>query len=125
MHLAFSRPDIVHTTCYCAPYQSRLTEKHLKEVKMIFQYLKGTINMGHWYPKDSSFELTIFLDVDHAGCLDTCKSTYGGIEFLGENLVSWMSKKQNCTAISTAEAEYMTLSAGYAQVMWMRTQLKD
>nr|GEV50626.1 copia protein [Tanacetum cinerariifolium] len=73
----------------------------------------------------SSFEVTAFSDVDHAGCIDSRKSTSGGIQFLGDKLVSWMSKKQNCTAMSSAEAEYMALSASYAQVMWMRTQLQD
>ncbi|GKA52490.1 hypothetical protein Tco_0745805 [Tanacetum coccineum] len=61
--------------------------------------------MGLWYPKDSGFELTAFSDDDHAGCLDTQKSTSGGIHFLGNKLVSWMSKKQNCTPMSSAEAE--------------------
>ncbi|GJX46546.1 integrase, catalytic region, zinc finger, CCHC-type containing protein [Tanacetum coccineum] len=51
---------------------------------------------------------------DHAGCLDTRKSTYGGIQFLGKKLVSWMSKKQDCTAMSIAEAEYLALSASCA-----------
>ncbi|GJR85654.1 retrovirus-related pol polyprotein from transposon TNT 1-94 [Tanacetum coccineum] len=75
-----------------------------------------SINMGVWYPKDSGFELTAFSDADHAGCLDTQKSTSGGIQFLGDKLVSWMSKKQNCTAMSSAEAEYVALSASCAQV---------
>ncbi|GKF46761.1 hypothetical protein Tco_0136563 [Tanacetum coccineum] len=92
---------------------------------MIFRYLKGTINMGLWYPKDSGFKLTAFSDVDHAGCLDTRKSTSGGIQFLGEKLVNGMSKKQDCTANSSAEAEYVALSMSCAQVMWMRTHLKD
>nr|GEX06869.1 Gag-Pol polyprotein [Tanacetum cinerariifolium] len=72
-----------------------------------------------------NFGLTAFLDVDHAGCIDSRKSTSGGIQFLGDKLVSWMSKKQNCTAMSSAEAEYVALSANCAQVMWMRTQLQD
>ncbi|GJU04240.1 retrovirus-related pol polyprotein from transposon TNT 1-94 [Tanacetum coccineum] len=77
------------------------------------------------YPKGSGFELTAFSDADHAGCVDTRKSTSGGIQFLGDKLVSWMSKKQDCTAMSSAEAEYVALSASCAQVMWMRTQLQD
>ncbi|GJS79641.1 retrovirus-related pol polyprotein from transposon TNT 1-94 [Tanacetum coccineum] len=77
------------------------------------------------YLKDSSFELTTFSDGDHTRCLDIRKSTSGGIQFLGDKLVSWMSKKQDCTAMSSAEAEYVALSASCAQVMWMRTQLKD
>ncbi|GJW30660.1 hypothetical protein Tco_0047535 [Tanacetum coccineum] len=73
--------------------------------------------MGLWYPKDSGFELTAFSDADHAGCLDTRKSSSGGIQFLGDKLVSWMSKKQNCTAMSSAKAEYMAFSASCAQVV--------
>ncbi|GJS56007.1 ribonuclease H-like domain-containing protein [Tanacetum coccineum] len=119
MYLTSSRPDIVHAVCYYAHYQARLTEKHLKEVKRIFT------NMGLWYSKDSGFKITTFLDADHAGCLDTRKSTSGGIQFLGDKLDSWMSKKHACTAMSLAEAEYVTLSLSCAQVMWMRTQLKD
>nr|GEX76921.1 retrovirus-related Pol polyprotein from transposon TNT 1-94 [Tanacetum cinerariifolium] len=81
--------------------------------------------MGLWYPKGSSFELTAFSDADHAGCIDSRKSTSGGIQLLGDKLVSWMSKKQNCTAMSSAKAEYVVLSTRCAQVMWMRTQLQD
>nr|GEY22091.1 retrotransposon protein, putative, unclassified [Tanacetum cinerariifolium] len=67
------------------------------------------------YPKDISFELTSFSDSDHAGCLDS----------RGDKLVSWSSKKQDCTSMSSAEAEYLSLSVCCAQVLWMRTQLTD
>nr|GEV56416.1 retrovirus-related Pol polyprotein from transposon TNT 1-94 [Tanacetum cinerariifolium] len=106
--------DIVQEVCYCARYQSRPNEKHLKEVKRIFRYLRGTIDMGLWYPKDSSFELTAFLNANHARCIDTRKSTSRRIQFLGDKLVSWMSKKQDCTAISSAESEYVASSASCA-----------
>nr|GEU87757.1 Gag-Pol polyprotein [Tanacetum cinerariifolium] len=87
------------------------TEKHLKEVKRIFHYLRGTVNTGLWYIKDSGFELTGFLDADYAGCKDTFKSTSGRAQFLGEKLVSWSSKKQDCTTLSIAKEEYVSLSA--------------
>ncbi|GKB33725.1 hypothetical protein Tco_0873126 [Tanacetum coccineum] len=68
----------------------------------------------------------LFRFSDHAGCLDSRKSTSGGIQFLGgDKLVSWSSKKQDCTSMSSAEAEYVSLSACCAQVLWMRTQLTD
>nr|GEZ51523.1 uncharacterized mitochondrial protein AtMg00810-like [Tanacetum cinerariifolium] len=117
MYLTSSRPNIVHATCLCAWYQAKPTEKHLKEVKRIFHYLRGTINTGLWYTKDSSFELIGFSDVDYAGCKDTFKSTSGGAQFLGKKLVSWSLKKQDCTTLSTTEAEYMSLSACCAQVL--------
>nr|GEV88534.1 retrovirus-related Pol polyprotein from transposon TNT 1-94 [Tanacetum cinerariifolium] len=74
---------------------------------------------------DYGFELTGFSDADYAGCKDTFKSTSGGAQFLDEKLVSWSLKKQDCMALSTTEAEYVSLSACYAQVLWMRTQLTD
>ncbi|GKF76881.1 hypothetical protein Tco_0229351, partial [Tanacetum coccineum] len=110
MYLTSSRPDIVQAVCYYVRYQARPTEKRLKEVKRIFRYLKGTINMGLYYPKDSGFKLTAYSNANHVGCLDTRKSTYGGIQFLGDKLVSWMSKKQDYTSMSTAEAMYVALS---------------
>nr|GEX80924.1 retrovirus-related Pol polyprotein from transposon TNT 1-94 [Tanacetum cinerariifolium] len=78
------------------------------------------------YPKDTGFELTTFSDSDHARCLDSRKRTSNGIQFLGgDKLVSWSSKKQDYTSMSSAEAEYVSLSACCAQVLWMRTQLTD
>nr|GEU65492.1 uncharacterized mitochondrial protein AtMg00810-like [Tanacetum cinerariifolium] len=126
MYLTASRHDIVHATCYCARYQAKPTEKHLTSVKRIFRYLKDTINMGLLYPKDTGFELTSFSYSDHAGCLDSRKSTSSGIQFLGgDKLVSWSSKKQDCTSMSLAKVEYVFLSACCTQVLWMRTQLTD
>nr|GEW37078.1 hypothetical protein [Tanacetum cinerariifolium] len=112
MYLTASRPDIVHATCYCARYQAKPTEKHLTAVKRIFRYLKDTIHMGLWYLKDTGFKLTTFSYSDHAGCLDSHTSTSGGIQILGgDKLVSWSSKKQYCTSMSSTEAEYVSLSA--------------
>ncbi|GJU84313.1 hypothetical protein Tco_1291859 [Tanacetum coccineum] len=99
MYLTASRVDIAFATFVCARYQECPTEKHLKEVKRIFRYLRQSINKG------------------------LCTS--GGLQFLGDKLVKWSSKKQDCTAMSTAEAEYVSLSACCAQVIWMRTQLLD
>ncbi|GJT66656.1 retrovirus-related pol polyprotein from transposon TNT 1-94 [Tanacetum coccineum] len=71
MYLSASRPDIVFAVCMCARYQAKPTEKHLHAIKRIFRYLKGTIHMGLWYPKDSGFALRAFADADYAGCQDT------------------------------------------------------
>ncbi|GJW27857.1 retrovirus-related pol polyprotein from transposon TNT 1-94 [Tanacetum coccineum] len=88
MYLTSSRPDIVQAVCYCARYQARPTEKHLKEVKRIFRYLRGTINMGLWYPKGSGFDAFFTMPII-AGCVDTHKrGTSGGIPVLGDKLRS-------------------------------------
>ncbi|GJS31006.1 hypothetical protein Tco_0491626 [Tanacetum coccineum] len=85
MYLTSSRPDLIYAVCLCAQYQARPTKKHLHTVKQIFRYLKGTINMGIWYSKDT-----------------------------GDKLVSWPSKKQKSTVISSTEAEYFALSVCFA-----------
>ncbi|KAL6341068.1 hypothetical protein AAG906_032183 [Vitis piasezkii] len=82
-------------------------ESHLSAVKRILRYLKGTMNIGLWYPKGDNFELIGFSDADFAGCRVERKSTSGTCHFLGHSLVSWHSKKQNSVALSTAEAEYI------------------
>nr|GFA03786.1 retrovirus-related Pol polyprotein from transposon TNT 1-94 [Tanacetum cinerariifolium] len=77
LYLTASRPDLQFAICMCARYQARPTEKHVHAVKRIFRYLRGTVNRGLWYPKDSSVALTAFADADHAGCQDTRRSTSG------------------------------------------------
>nr|GEU75816.1 integrase, catalytic region, zinc finger, CCHC-type, peptidase aspartic, catalytic [Tanacetum cinerariifolium] len=94
-------------------------------VKRIFRFLRGTVNQGLWYPKDSSVALTAFADADHVGCQDTRRSTSGSLQFLGEMLISWSSKRQKSATISSTEAEYIALSGCCAQILWMRSQLTD
>ncbi|GJX87389.1 copia protein [Tanacetum coccineum] len=77
------------------------------------------------YSKDTGMSMTAYADADHAGCQDTRRSTSGSAQFLGDKLVSWSSKKQKCTAISSTEAEYIALSGCCAQILWMRSQLTD
>ncbi|GKB63162.1 retrovirus-related pol polyprotein from transposon TNT 1-94 [Tanacetum coccineum] len=93
MYLIASRSDLVFVVCMYARYQAKPTKKHLHAVKRIFRYLRGTINMGLWYSKDSCIALTAFSDVDHVGCQDTRRRTSGSIQLLGDRLVSWLSMK--------------------------------
>ncbi|GJT09260.1 retrovirus-related pol polyprotein from transposon TNT 1-94 [Tanacetum coccineum] len=125
MYLTSSRPDLNYVVCLCAWYQAKPTEKHLQAVKRIFRYLNRTINMGLWYSKDTDMSLTAYADADHVGCQDTRRSTSGSARFLGDKLVSWSSKKQKSTAISSTKAEYIALSGCCLQILWMRSQLTD
>nr|GEV05400.1 copia protein [Tanacetum cinerariifolium] len=106
-------------------YQAKPTKKHLEALKRVFWYLKGTINWGLWYPKDTAMALTTYADADHAGCQDTRRSTSESAQFLGDKLVRWSSKKQQSTVISTTKAEYIAMSGCCTQILWMRSQLTD
>ncbi|GKA12910.1 hypothetical protein Tco_0928147 [Tanacetum coccineum] len=125
MYLTASRPDLTFSVCMCAWYQAKPTEKHLHAIKRIFKYLRGTVNSGLWYLKDSFIALTASVDADYAGCQDTRRSNSGSRQFLGDRLVSWSSKRQKSTAISNTKAEYIALSCCCAQVLSMRSQLTD
>nr|GEU59817.1 retrovirus-related Pol polyprotein from transposon TNT 1-94 [Tanacetum cinerariifolium] len=94
MHLTSSRPDLIYAVCLCARYQEKPTEKHLNAVMLIFRYLKGSINIGLWYSKDTSMSLTTYLDVDHVGCQDTRRSTSGSAQFLGDKLVTGLPRRK-------------------------------
>ncbi|KAJ9546733.1 LOW QUALITY PROTEIN: hypothetical protein OSB04_019276 [Centaurea solstitialis] len=115
----------MYATCLYARYQVDPKESHMKDVKRIFRYLKGTPNLGPWYPRDSGFDLTALSDSDFARCKIDPKSTTGGCQLLGGKLVSWTSKKQNSVSTSTAEAEYVATGSCCAQVLWMKNQLLD
>nr|GFA77354.1 hypothetical protein [Tanacetum cinerariifolium] len=88
------RPNHTYAVCLSARYQAKPTKKHLNAVKRIFRYLKGSINMGLWYSKDTGMSLTAYADADHAGCQDTRRNTSGSAHFMCDKLVRWSSKKQ-------------------------------
>ncbi|GKB75018.1 hypothetical protein Tco_0936430 [Tanacetum coccineum] len=125
MYLTSSKPDLNHDVCLCARYQAKLTEKHLQAVKRIFRYLNETINMGLWYSKDTDMSLTAYADADHAGCQDTRRSTSRSAQFLGDKLVSWSSKKQKSTAISSAEDNKSAIALCYNNVQHSRAKHID
>ena len=125
LYLCASRPDIMLSVCMCARFQANPKDCHLVAVKRILRYLVHTQNLGLWYPKGSLFDLLGYSDSDYAGCKVDRKSTTGTCQFLGRSLVSWSSKKQNCVALSTAEAEYIAAGACCAQLLWMKQTLRD
>ncbi|GKD59502.1 uncharacterized mitochondrial protein-like protein [Tanacetum coccineum] len=117
LYLTASIPDLQFAICMCARYQARPTKKHLHAVIRIFRYLRGTVNRGLWYPKDSSISLIAFTNTDHASCQDTRHSTSVSMQFMGDRLVSWSSKRQKSPVISSMEAEYIVMSGYCTQIL--------
>ncbi|CAM8957414.1 unnamed protein product [Rhodiola kirilowii] len=125
LYLIASRPDIVYAVGVCARYQANPKESHLLQVKRIIKYVCGTVDFGIWYTKDTNPQVVSFYDADWAGNAEDWKSTSGGCIFLGNNLVSWFSKKQNSISLSTAEAEYIAVGSCYTQLVWMKQMLSE
>jgi hypothetical protein len=98
---------------------------HLVQVKRILKYINGTTDYGIIYSHSNNSRLIGYCDADWAGSADDRKSTSGGCFFLGNNLVSWFSKKQNFVSLSTAEAEYIAAGSSCSQLVWMKQMLEE
>ncbi|KAK6160568.1 hypothetical protein DH2020_003949 [Rehmannia glutinosa] len=125
LYLTASRLRYYVRVCLCARYQSDPKVTHLKALKRIIRYVGGTTDLGIWYTKDTNTNLVGFSDSDWAGDVVDRKSTTGGCFYLGNNLVSWYSKKQNCVSLSTAESEYVAVGSCCTQLLWMNQMIED
>lgn len=125
LYLTASRPDIAFSVGVCARYQSEPKESHLTAVKRIICYVKGTLSLGLWFPRGTNIDLAAFSDADWAVSADDHKSTSGGCFYLGNCLVAWHSKKQNCVTLSTAKADYIAAGSCCTQLLWMKLMLQD
>ena len=97
----------------------------LSHVNLFVHTSLKVFNACLWYSKDSNACLAGYSDADWVGSVDDRKSTSGGCFYLGNNLVSWMSKKQNFVSLSTAEVEYIAAGSCYTQLLWMKKLLHD
>ncbi|KAL0560845.1 hypothetical protein IC582_001259 [Cucumis melo] len=125
LYLTASRPDIAYAVGICARYQADPRISHLEAVKRILKYVHGTNDFGMMYSYDTTPTLVGYCDADWVGLADDRKSTSGGCFFLGNNLISWLSKKQNCVSLSTTETEYIVAGSGCTQLIWMKNMLHE
>ncbi|XP_040370262.1 uncharacterized protein LOC112183342 isoform X3 [Rosa chinensis] len=125
LYLTASRPDISYSVGVCARFQANPKESHLEAVKRIIRYVSGTATCGVYFTFDSNIEIAGYSDADWGGNLKDRKSTSGGCFFIGNNMVAWHSKKQNCISLSTAEAEYVAAGSCCTQMLWMKQMLRD
>ena len=123
IYLTTSRPDISYSVGVYARYQANPKESHLIALKIIIKYVKATVDFRVWYSKDTNDVLTGYSDVNWARNADDRKSTLGGCFYVGNNLVSWMSKKHNFISLSTAEVEYIAIGSCCTQLLWMQKLL--
>lgn len=124
-YLTFTRPDIVHAVNKACQHFQAPTKADLRAIKRILRYLKGTMEHGIRFFKQSSLRLTGFCDADWAGCTNTRRSTSGYCIFLGANCISWSSKRQPTVSRSSAEAEYRSLASSAAEITWLTFLLRD
>lgn len=120
-----SRPDISYVVSNLARFSNNPSELHWRAAKHLMKYLKGTISLSLCYNGERQDKLVGYCDSDYAGDLEARKSTSGYIFMLHEGPIAWSSSLQKVTALSSSEAEYMSISETLKELLWLRALLKS
>lgn len=125
-YLVHTWPDIAYSVGVVSRNMENPAKLNLDAVKRIMRYIRGTIQFGLVYAKDSgNTVLTGFSDSDLACQLDDRKSTRGMVYYMNESLITWVSKKQLCVALSSCDAEFIAATTAACQGIWLRNILKE
>ncbi|XP_022752308.1 uncharacterized protein LOC111301066 [Durio zibethinus] len=117
LYLTATRPNIMYAANLLSRFMQNSSELHFKAAKRVLRYVKKTSELGIWFKKNESSRLVGFTYSDWAGSDEDMKSTSGYVFFIGLNVFSWNSKKQETVAQSTAEAEYIAAAAAVNQAI--------
>ncbi|XP_074322759.1 secreted RxLR effector protein 161-like [Apium graveolens] len=125
-YLVHTRPDIAYAVGLVSRFMERPTVLYLNAVKRIMRYVKGTLNYGLVYARGrGDYMLSGFSDSDLAGDIVDRKSTGGMAFYLDESLITWVSQKQRCVALSSCETEFMAATAAACQGIWLHSLLSQ
>jgi len=125
IYLSHTRPDIAFDVSVVSQFMHDPREMHLQAVNRILQYLKGSPGKGILFKRGGNMVLEAYTDADYAGSLVDRRSSSGYCTFLGGNLVTWRSKKQNVVARSSAESEFRSMAMGVCELLWLKIILDD
>ncbi|XP_062227327.1 uncharacterized mitochondrial protein AtMg00810-like [Phragmites australis] len=118
-YLTLTRLDLAYAVQQVCFFMHDPREPHLALIKRILRYVKGSLNLGLFIGSSSPSTLTAYSDADWAGCPNSIRSTSGYCIYLGDNLVSWSSKRQTTVSRSSAEAEYRAVAHAVAECCWL------
>jgi hypothetical protein len=124
-YLTLTRPDLAYTVQHVYLFMHEPREPHLAQIKWILRYVKGTLSLGLHISTGPVDSLTAYSDGDWGGCPDSMRSTSGYCVYLGDNLVSWSSKRQTTISCSSAEAEYRAVAHAVVECCWLRQLLQE
>ena len=126
MYLAHTRPDLAYALSIVSQFMHNPGEQHMNAVMRILRYLKSTFGKGILFTKNVDCQsVDAYSDANLAGAIDDRRSTSGYFTFVGGNLVTWRSKKQNVVTRSSAEVEFRRMTLGICEALWLKLLLMD
>nr|GEX67366.1 ribonuclease H-like domain-containing protein [Tanacetum cinerariifolium] len=124
-YLTFTRSDISYAVQQVCLHMHDSGEPHLSALKRILRYVQGTLHYGLQLFSSSTTDVVAYADADWAGCHTTRRSTSGYCVFIGNNLLSWSSKRQPMLSRSSAKAEYRGVANAVAETCRLRNLLRE
>ncbi|GJV78719.1 ribonuclease H-like domain-containing protein [Tanacetum coccineum] len=124
-YVTFTRPDLSYAVQQLCLYMHDPREPHLNAMKRVLRYLRGITDLGLQLFRSTTSQLIAYSDADWAGCPATRQSTSGYCIFLGDNLLTWSSKRQDTSSRSSAEAEYRGVANAVAETSWICSLLRE
>lgn len=124
-YVTVTRPELAFSVNKVCQFMQSPTDVHWRAVKRILRYLRGTMKFGLHLRRCDDLSLTAFCDADSGNNPDDGRSTSGMAVFLGTNLITWQSKKQQVVSRSSTEAEYRSLACVVAELAWLKSLLSE
>ena len=117
IYLAHTRLDIAYSVSVISQFMHDPREPHLQATYRVLHYLKGNLGKGILFKKNNTIALEAYTDANYAGSLVDRRSTIGYCTFLGGNLVTWRSKKQNVVAKLSTESDFRVIAQGLCELL--------
>ncbi|CAL9020206.1 unnamed protein product, partial [Prunus brigantina] len=124
-YLSLTRPDITYEVSVTSQFMHSPSEDHMAAVMRILSYLKSAPGRGLLFKKNGNLDLEGYTDADYEGNITDKHSTSGYFTFVGGNLVTWRSKKQNVVSRSSTESEYRGIAQWVCEILCMRWLLAE
>ncbi|KAK6151891.1 hypothetical protein DH2020_014526 [Rehmannia glutinosa] len=124
-YVTVTRPEISYSVNKVSQFMQAPSDKHWKALKRILRYLAGTLHLGLQFTPSNSLSLTAYADADWGADPDDRRSTSGFCIFMGNNLISWSSKKQPLVSRSSTEAEYRSLAYAICDLIWLQSLFQE
>ena len=125
IYLSHTRPDIAYAVSIVSQFMHNPSEDHMDVIIRILRYLKSSPGKGLLFSKNGHLRINVYTDADWARNILDRRFTLGYFMFVGGNLVTWRSKKQNVVALSSAEAEFRGMTKGFCELLWIKRLLTE
>lgn len=125
IYLSHTRPDIAYAVSVVSRFMYNPGQQHMDAVIRILRYLKSAPGRGLMFSKHGHLNISGYTDSDWGGKGDRRRSTSGYVTFVGGNLVTWKSKKQQVVSLSSAEAEYRAMVKGICELLWLKRLMEE